>query len=49
MSFKDGIPNIDITVPLKGTILAIQSGLHYEQDPLLSLLEKTFEKETKRK
>lgn len=47
MSFKDGIPNIDITVPLKGTILAIQSGLHYEQDPLLSLLEKTFEKETK--
>lgn len=35
-------PTIDLTIYLKGEILAIQSRLHYEQDPLLSLLEENF-------
>lgn len=47
MGFQDDVPNIDLTVPLKGDILAIQSTLHYEEDPLLSLLERAFERKIK--
>ncbi|HZK35076.1 MAG TPA: Ger(x)C family spore germination protein [Bacillota bacterium] len=42
ISFDEDTPVIELTLYLKGNILAIQSRLHYEEDPLLSLLEDTF-------
>ena len=47
ISFNGDTPTIDLTIHLKGDILAVQSRLHYEQDPLLSLLENTFKKNIK--
>ena len=43
--FDEDIPTVDLTLYLQGNILAIQSRLHYEEDPLLSLLEDTFTEE----
>ena len=43
MSFKDGIPNIDITVPL-GNHPRHPERAPYEQDPLLSLLERPLKR-----
>lgn len=47
VSFNDDIPTIDLTIYLQGDLLAVQSRLHYEQDPLLSLLEESFKKDVK--
>ena len=47
VSFNGDVPTIELTISLKGDILAVQSRLHYEQDPLLSLLEETIKKDIK--
>lgn len=41
--FDEGTPIINLTLYLKGDLLAVQSRLNYEDDPLLSLLEDTFQ------
>lgn len=45
VSFDEDIPMVELTLYLEGDLLAIQSRLHYEKDPLLSLLEDTFTEE----
>lgn len=40
--FDKDTPTIELTLYLTGNILAIQSRLHYEEDPLLLLLEDNF-------
>jgi len=47
VSFNDDVPTVELTIHLKGGILAVQSRLHYEQDPLFSLLEETFKKDVR--
>lgn len=47
IDFEGDIPTIDLTVHLEGIILALQSRFHYEEDPLLSLLEEAFKEDIK--
>ena len=47
ISFDGDIPVVDLTLYLKGDILSVQSRLHYEKDPLLSLLEEKFKDDVK--
>lgn len=49
VSFDEDKPIIGLTIHLEGDLLAVQSRLHYEVDPLLSLLEETVTKDIENK